>query len=241
MPFATINGLKLHYHLQGEAGEPLVFIHGYTGDSTDWRYQVQEFSSDYRVLVFDNRGHGETEAPPDQSVYTVDLMAGDAEQLIAEMGFEQFHLVGHSIGGAIAQEITLRSPESVLSLTLHDTTHSFGDHQQPGGTMPHMPPEQIQPALLRVAKMSKRALAGAWKGLIGWQGSTNRAHEIHAPTLIMYGERDASRIVDGSRRLKELISHADVKVIAGAGHSPHRECPQEFNTALRRFLQEARS
>lgn len=241
MPFATVNSLRLHYHLHGDGGEPLIFVHGYTGDSSYWRHQIEEFSSGYRVLVFDNRGHGESEAPADQSVYTVDDMVEDAEQLITETGFEQFHLVGHSMGGAIAQEITLRSPKRVLSLTLHDTTHWFGDHEQPGGTAPYVPPEHVQPAMLRVAKMSKDALAGGWKGLIAWRGSTDRAHRIHAPTLIIYGERDASRIIEGSRRLKELIPHAEVAVIAGTGHSPQRECPEEFNAALRRFLQEARS
>ncbi len=241
MPFATVNGLRLHYQLHGDAGEPLVFVHGYTGDSTDWRYQVEEFSGDYRVLVFDNRGHGESEAPADRSTYTVDDMVEDTEQLITELGFERYHLVGHSMGGAIAQEVTLRSPKSLLSLTLHDTSHSFGDHDEAGGTPPYVPPEHIQPALLRVAKMSRDALAGGWQGLLGWRGSTDRAHEILAPTLIIYGERDASRIIEGSRRLKELIPHANVEVIAGAGHSPQRECPEEFNAALRRFLQDARS
>ncbi len=239
MPFATVNGLRLHYHLHGDAGEPLVFVHGYTGDSTDWRYQVEEFSGDYRVLVFDNRGHGESEAPADRGVYTIDNMADDAEQLIAELGFERYHLVGHSRGGAIAQEMVLRSPTSVRSLTLQDTSHSFGDHDEPGGTPPHVPPGDIQTAMLRVASMSKDALAGAWQGLMGWQGSAERAHQIQTPALIIFGERDASRIIEGSRRLKELIPHAKVAAIEGAGHSPQRECPDDYNAALRRFLQDA--
>lgn len=50
MPFATISGLRFHHHLYGQVGEPLVFVHGYTGDSTGWRYPVEEFSSDYRVV-----------------------------------------------------------------------------------------------------------------------------------------------------------------------------------------------
>ncbi len=241
MPFATINGLRLYYEMHGDGGEPLVFVHGYTGDSNDWRFQVEEFSGDYRVLVFDNRGHGQSEAPADQSLYAVDEMVEDAEQLIAEVGFERFHLVGHSIGGAIAQEIALRSPKRVLSLMLQDTSHSFGNHDEPGGTMPYVPPEHMKVAAQRIAKMSKDTLAGAWKGLTTWRGSTERAHEIKTPTLIIYGDRDASRIVEGSRRLKELIPQADIAVIAGAGHSPQRECPDEFNAALRRFLQEARS
>ncbi len=236
MPFATVNGLKLYYELHGDGGEPLVFVHGFTGDSTDWQHQLDEFSGDYRVLVFDNRGHGQSEAPEDREAYTIDAMMDDALKLIAHVGFQQYHLVGHSMGGAVAQEIALRNQEQLLSLTLHDTSHSFGDHDAPGGTMPFVPPEHVKMAMARVARMSKDALAGAWKGLTNWQGSTGRAHEITTPTLIVYGERDASRIIDGSRRLKELIPHADVASIAGVGHSPQRECPDEYNRALREFL-----
>ena len=63
MPIERINGLNLHYELHGGDGEPLVFVHGYTGDVTDWRFQLPEFSRTHRVLVVDNRGHGRSEAP----------------------------------------------------------------------------------------------------------------------------------------------------------------------------------
>jgi len=102
--------------------------------------------------------------------------------------------------------------------------------------MPHVPPEHVKMAMARVANMSKDALAGAWKGLTGWQGSTDRAHEIKTRTLIIYGERDASRIIEGSLRLEELIPHASMAPIAEAGHSPQSECPDEYNRALREFL-----
>lgn len=202
MPFATVNGLRLYYELHGDGGEPLVFVHGFTGDSTDWQHQIDAFAGDYRVLVFDNRGHGRSEAPEDREAYTIDLMMDDALQLVAHVGLSQYHLVGHSMGGAIAQEIALRSPKSVLSLTLHDTSHSFGNHDAPGGTMPYVPPEHVKMAMARVAKMSKDALAGAWKGLTGWQGSTDRAHEIKTPTrssMESATHRGSSRGRGGSR------------------------------------------
>ena len=236
MPFAKINGLRLYYELHGDSGEPLVFVHGFTGDSTDWQHQIDEFAGDYRVLVFDNRGHGQSEAPQDHGSYSVNAMTDDALEVVAHAGLQRYHLVGHSMGGAIAQEIALRNPEQLRSLTLHDTSHSFGDHDEPGGTLPYVPPDDVKVAMERVAKMSKDALAGAWQGLIGWRGSTDRAHEITTPTLIIYGDRDASRIIEGSRRLKELIPHANVVSVAGAGHSPQRERPDEYNRALREFL-----
>lgn len=125
MPFQKINGINLYYELHGDSGEPLVLVHGYTGDITDWRHQIAEFSPTHRVLVIDNRGHGRSEAPSDRSIYTVDHMADDTEALIAHVGFDRYHLVGHSMGGAVAQEIALRSPGRLLSLTLHNTSYSF--------------------------------------------------------------------------------------------------------------------
>jgi 3-oxoadipate enol-lactonase len=241
MPFVMLNDLRIHYELYGDAGEPLVFIHGYSGDTVDWVHQIERFSEGYRLLVFDNRGHGESEACADREAYSVEHMVEDAVQLIEKIGFEQYHLVGHSIGGAIAQEIALRSPERLLSLTLQDTTHWFGDHEEPGGTPPYTPPEDAKNAAQRVARMSKDAVAGAWKGLMEWAGSTDRVHEIQVPTLIIHGDRDASRIIEGSRRLSELIPHAHYVVIKGAGHSPQRECREEFNSALERFLSGARA
>jgi len=115
MPFATVNGPSLYYELHGERGEPLVFVHGFTGDSTDWQNQTEEFAGDYRVLVFDNRGHGQSEAPEDRDAYTVDLMMDDTLELVAQIGFSRYHIVGHSMGGAIAQEIALHHPEQLLS------------------------------------------------------------------------------------------------------------------------------
>lgn len=239
MPFATVNGLRLHYERHGDAGEALVFVHGFTGDSTDWRLQVAEFSSNYRILVLDNRGHGRSEAPSDRAVYSVERMTADAEQVIAHVGFERYHLVGHSMGGAVAQEIALRSPERLLSLTLQDTTCWAADHDQPGGTLPYAPPELIARAASRIGTMSRDALAGAWQGLLTWEGTLQRALRIKTPTLIIYGDRDASRIIEGSQRLKELIPHAEVEVVEGAGHSPQQERPVEYNGALRRFLESA--
>ncbi|MEO7665428.1 MAG: alpha/beta fold hydrolase, partial [Dehalococcoidia bacterium] len=81
MADATINGVKLNYEVHGESGDPLVLIHGYTGDITDWRHQLPAFSQSFRGLIVDNRGHGQSEAPEDRSSYTVDQMAADAEAL----------------------------------------------------------------------------------------------------------------------------------------------------------------
>jgi pimeloyl-ACP methyl ester carboxylesterase len=121
----TVNGLRLYSEIHGDSGQPLVLVHGYCGDISDWRHQVLDFWRTHRVLAMDLRGHGRSEAPIDPSSYTIEQMSRDVEALVDQVGFQRYHLVGHSMGGAIVQEIALRSPQRLLSLTLHDTSFRF--------------------------------------------------------------------------------------------------------------------
>jgi pimeloyl-ACP methyl ester carboxylesterase len=264
VPTATVNGVRLYYEVHGDSGEPLVLVHGYTGDITDWRHQLPELSRTHRVLAMDLRGHGRSEAPSDRSSYTVEQMASDVEALVDHVGFGRYHLLGHSMGGAIVQEIALRSPQRLLSLTLHDTSIRFAVMADPSveewwrtrmalaeaGKMaeltelpppvpppPHMPAERLEETKLRLSKMSPDAFIGAWQGLVDWQGTKARAAAISTPTLIIHGDLDTPALIQGSTRLAELIPNARVEVIPETGHSPQWERPELFNRALRCHLE----
>lgn len=235
-PVAIVDGLRIHYERHGETGDAIVFVHGYGGAKEDWRQQVREFAPDYRVLVFDHRGHGASDGPADEGAYAVEHLAADTERVIDCAGFEDFHLVGHSVGGAVAQEIALRYPDRVRSLVLCDTTDWFGDHDLPGGTPPFIPAGLARTAARRAESMPDAALRGTWSGLLAWRGTRDRAGAIAPRSLVLYGDRDASRIVEASRRLAARIPEARMAVIGGAGHAPHQECPEAWNAAVRRFL-----
>lgn len=264
MPSATINGVDLYYELHGDSGEPLVLVHGYTGDISDWRHQLPEFSRTHRVLVLDLRGHGESQAPPDRSVYTVPQMSHDVEALAEHVGFDRYHLLGHSMGGAAVQEVALRSPQKLLSLTLHDTGHrfnldadsaiavwrglQFGMAESKGMAAvadmelalpppPHMPAERLEETKRRLSRMSVDAFIGAWNGLTAWEGTEGRANNIRTPTLIIYGDLDMPPLIEASLKLAQLIPDATVEVIPETGHSPQWERPALFNAALRAFLE----
>lgn len=264
MPTATVNGISLYYEQHGDSGEPLVLVHGYTGDITDWRHQLPEFSRTHRVLAMDSRGHGRSEAPKDRSSYTIEQMADDVEALVDHVGFERYHLLGHSMGGGVVQEIALRSPQRLLSLTLHDTSFKFAMMADPAmeewrnkrmalaeaGKMaelavmpppapppPHMPPERLEEARIRLSRMSPDGFIGAWQGLVEWQGTRGRAAGISTPTLVIYGDMDAPALINGSVKLAELIPNAQVEIIPECGHSPQWERPELFNRALRRHLE----
>lgn len=238
MEFVASDGVRLHCELHGSAGEPLVFVHGYTGDITDWEHQIPEFSRTHRLLVLDNRGHGHSEAPADASSFTIERMADDVEALAAQVGFERFHLLGHSMGGAIAQEIALRSPRKVLSLILEDTSCVFAGHRMetPESPRPLSPARQEQ-VLARMSRMKPETLLAGWKALMDWQGTEQRAPRILARTLIVHGTHDAPALLHGCRELARMIPRSELVAIHDAAHAPQEERPAEFNAVLRRFLE----
>jgi 3-oxoadipate enol-lactonase len=263
MPHANVNGISMYYETHGDGGEPLVLVHGYTGDITDWRHQIPEFSRTHRVLVMDHRGHGKSEAPADHGCYTIDTLADDVEALVEHAGFDRFHLLGHSMGGAVVQEIALRSPRKLISLTLHDTSYRFAATRSevvqkwidarnkvareqgmaavasfPGVTKPppHMPEGRREEEKERLARMSVDGFIGCWGALQSWKGSKERAHEISAPTLVIYGALDGP-LVEASKRLAEVIPGASLVEIPEAAHSPQYERPALFNAALRQHIE----
>ncbi len=253
----------MYYEQHGEGGEPLVLVHGYTGDITDWRLVLPEVTRTHRVLIMDHRGHGRSQATSDRSAYSVLQMADDVEALIALAGFDHYHLLGHSMGGAIAQEIALRSAGRLLSLTLEDTSHKFGlsgnevvrmfieqrnalaESQGMAAIVampalvappPHMPKERTAETDKRLAGMSVDAYIGAWRGLSEWEGTTERARQISAPTMVIYGDRDAPPLVQAALYLAGQIPGAVLEVVPEAAHAPQYERPELFNAALRRHL-----
>jgi pimeloyl-ACP methyl ester carboxylesterase len=263
MPHTMINGFEMYYERHGDAGEPLVFVHGYTGDVGDWEHQIAEFASTHRVLALDHRGHGRSEGPADRSTYTIEQMSHDVEELIGRAGFERYHLVGHSMGGAVTQEIALRRPGRLMSLTLHDTGPGFNlsaievvrryfaerlrvaeeqgmaalaEMPSPLPDPPNMTPERRAYEKKRLAAMSVHGLAGAWNALNTWPGTRERAHAIATPTMVIYGELDLM-VKDGMEFLARTIPGAHKVVVEGAAHSPQFERPEVFNAALRRHIE----
>ncbi len=266
MSYAVANGIRIHYERHGEFGEPLVFVHGYTGDVTDWEYQIAEFSPDYRVLVLDSRGHGLSEAPADPSAYSIEEMARDVQGLANAVGLEKYHLVGHSQGGCVVQEVALSTPEKLLSLTLEDTG--------PLGAVPDdlemrqfdamqielaetkgmaavvelqrqyvdrlsvpISQDDLNAHFERLARMPVEGFIGATLAGPKWRGTMDRAASIGTPTLVIYGELDAAPMVLGSQWLAQTIPNATSEMIPGAGHSPQREQAGLYNRALRRHLE----
>ena len=120
----AINGLGIRYDVSG-AGPPVLFLNGHGSRAAHWACQRRALESRYRVITFDNRP-----GVPAEPAYPVPQLADDAVALLDHLGIERAHVVGPSTGGLIAQEMALRHPERVRSLTLASAWPHIGPLHQ---------------------------------------------------------------------------------------------------------------
>lgn len=119
MPLIRANGIRLNYEQAG-SGPEVVMVHGLAANLAFWYLKSVPFlRRDFRVTMYDLRGHGRSEMPA--SGYAPSVMADDLEALLDALAAEQVHLIGHSFGGAVALEFALRAPQRLASLTIADT------------------------------------------------------------------------------------------------------------------------
>src|SRR4030042_5330460 len=121
MPKARINGIEINYPDGGEVF-PLLLIHGFTGNLRNWALQAPVLTRGFRMVSIDQRGHGHSEKPTRPEDYSLELMAEDAHGLLQHLGVERCYLIGPSMGGMVAQLLTLAHPKLVRALVLVNTT-----------------------------------------------------------------------------------------------------------------------
>lgn len=127
MPQIHANGINLHYEIQG-SGEPLVLIAGIGYDAWMWHKMAPGLAEHFQVITFDNRGAGLSDKPT--GAYTAQLLAADTAGLMDALGLPKAHIMGHSMGGFIAQALVLDHPERVDRLIL-SATNFGGPHHIP--------------------------------------------------------------------------------------------------------------
>ncbi|MCD6358357.1 MAG: alpha/beta hydrolase [Dehalococcoidia bacterium] len=115
MPTVKVGDINIYYEVHGE-GETLVLISGYGNNSMQWFRQVGDFSKEYRVITFDNRGTGKSDKP--DIPYTMEMMAGDVAGLLDVLGIDTAHIYGISMGGRIAQALAIEHPHKAGCLVL---------------------------------------------------------------------------------------------------------------------------
>jgi 3-oxoadipate enol-lactonase len=264
MPIAHVNGIDINYKLEGDGDETVVLVNGLADDLETWVLQMDALlGAGYRVLRFDNRGIGSSSMP--EGPYTTALFAQDAKALVDELGITDFHLLGVSMGGMIAQEYALAHPGDLRSLTLACTYAAPGPFCSRMFAMwADMAPVNGVPFIMRdvtlwaftvpffeereeelrefegeMAQMTQPTEAYlAQLHSIRTHDTTQRLGEITVPTLVLAGEEDILIPVRLSRRLHEGIAGSAWATTPG-GHACLWEHPEPFNDAVLAFLSQA--
>jgi len=255
----TVNGISTHYEISGpEDASVVVFSNSLLSNISMWDPQMDAFS-DFRILRYDQRGHGDTEGTP--GAYTFELLADDVRELMLALKIEQAHFVGLSMGGMTGQAMALYYPEMIRSLVLCDTrghtpearkvireerialTEREGVEPMVEGCIKGWFSDDFvatNPALMdEVRKMIRDTSA---EGLIGCSYALNthnyspRLHEITCPTLIVVGEHDVGTPVSESQAMQECIVGSELVVLSKARHLSNMEQADLFNTEVTRFL-----
>jgi pimeloyl-ACP methyl ester carboxylesterase len=244
MPFVKAGDLNVHYIEQGE-GEPVLLVHGNWVTNSTWLPVLERLPAGLRGIAPDVRGRGKTEGP--HSGYTIPELAADLRAFADALGLGRFHLVGHSLGSAIAMQFAVESPERVVTLTVLSPAWVDG-----------MPEAYNVPAAQQAITDNKDMYAGALKMMMPtlpegdlWRRLVDEGHgqrieatlanlpallkwkpgdslrEIGAPALVISGEMDALTGGANAHRAAEALGAEEI-VMPGVGHSPNVEAPDRF-------------
>ena len=256
----TVNGISVNYTLEGPANAPVVTMsHSLATDLSMWDPTVPALTGRFRVLRYETRGHGQTEAP--KGAYTLDQLADDARALLKSLGIERTHWVGLSMGGMIGQTLALRAPEIFASLSLCDTSSripaeakaQWADRIKTAETQGMEP--LVEPTLARwftepfrksrkdvidrVATMIRTTPPAGYAGCcaaISALDLTDKIGAIKIPTIAIVGEDDPGTPVAAHKVINERIAGSRLEILKSAAHLSNMEQPEAFNKALTGFL-----
>jgi len=263
VPHVDLNGQNLYYEVHGE-GEPLVIVMGLSADLLAWALQIPEWSKHYKVIAIENRDVGRSSYAT--GPYEIGDMADDTLALADELGIDDFHLLGLSMGGAISQHIALKSPDRVRSLTLVVTWGGSGPYGAArsdvlGPAFERMSLEE-RVDFLMISTMSedfyKNPESVKWLRNImlshpdpqkpegfrrqldacGRHDVRDRLGDVSTPTHVIGAEHDVLVPPWKSTELAELIPGAKLTMLDGAPHAVNIEAAERFNAAVVEFLRD---
>jgi 3-oxoadipate enol-lactonase len=256
----TANGISINYTLEGPANAPVVTMsHSLATDLTMWDPTVAVLKDRYRVLRYETRGHGQTEAP--KGAYTLDQLATDALALLEALDISKTHWVGLSMGGMIGQTLALSSPAILQSLSLCDTSsripadmkHLWDERiatVEAKGMEPMVEPtvarwftpkfietskDVVEPVRAMIRRTPPKGYIGCCHAIKALD-LTDRLKAITLPTLIIVGAQDMGTPLAASQAIKQQINGSELVVLDPASHLSNLEQPEAFTRALEQFL-----
>ena len=262
MSIIKLNEIDLYYEESGK-GYPLILISGLGGNSMSWQTVRHVLSRHYKVIVFDNRGAGRTTFS--NNAYSIVDMADDLAGLMKYLRIDKAHILGHSMGGFIAQEFVLKYPEKTNKLILCSTMEKLSNRNKilfecmynswKNGLSRKVwfrelycwvfsqkffkDEEMVEFAVEFAVEYPYQQTLAGFKGqleaCVGFN-STEKLKEIHHETLVLAGEDDILITPAESKTVKDKIFNSKMVLVSGAGHTPHVENREEFSKKILDFL-----
>ena len=239
------------------SGFPLVLVHGYLGSSEMWNLQKEFLSKNFRVISPALPGFGESYKA--QSLNSINAIAKFVFKCLDEKKIAEFHLMGHSMGGMIVQEMVKTSGDRIKKLICF-ATGSIGDipgrFETMDTTRERLKKDGLKETVNRVPKkwfvegnkakyyylceqavknISLQSADNALIAMKNWRGYENLKN-IKQDTLIIWGDRDVSYNFDQVDTLKKNIPNSKLEIFKGCCHNVHLEEPQKFNEIVKNFL-----
>lgn len=261
--FNNINlktGVRLHYATQGKpSGHPIIMLHGYTDSWYSYSRVLPLLSTEYRIYVLDQRGHGNSTRPA--KGYEIPSLARDVLAFMDAKQIKEATIVGHSMGSFVAQHVAATAPHRITRLVLvgsgatldNDAVSEF--HKAVSGLRDPVPVKFVRDFqessvfapvprqfMDRVIAESLKLPARVWQELInGFLRSDVNAelNKITAPVLVIWGEKDSFFPRSTQDVLVSALSQAVFRPYAETGHSPHWERPEQFVKDLEEFMRKS--
>jgi pimeloyl-ACP methyl ester carboxylesterase len=240
----------LHFVQRG-SGDPILLVQGLGGDVVHWGETfLGRLERRFLVTAYDHRGIGRS--PRREGTFGIPDLADDAAALLDHLGIATTHVLGLSMGGMVAQELVLRHPDRIRTLTLSST---FAGGETALRTYPPMvqalaapflrgatPPAALAEMVATQARQwgvardadALQTVLGQLTA-VGGHDTYARLPQVAVPTLVMHGERDPVIPVANARLLAGAIPGARLEVLAGAGHVPFWEQPERCARLIAEF------
>lgn len=257
---ALLETVDLAYSEAG-SGSPLVLIHGLGGSQADWPLQMPLFAQHYRTIAVDLRGHGQSPKPP--GPYRMSLLAADLALLLLRIAARPAHLVGLSLGGAVAQQLAIDYPELVRSLVLVNTAPRFitaswrqrvlglrrfaNVYLRGMDRIAEDVAERLFPLLDQAPLRAEAISRLATNDLAAYRASlwavarfdiTFLLDLITCPALVVAGDRDNTLLMAPKRALAQRLPQGRLVIIKNSAHATPIDQAQTFNRVVLEFLTE---
>jgi len=238
-------------------GTPLVLVHGFLGSSEMWNPQINFFKDNFRIIAPALPGFGKSRDI--HSCDTIECMAKSILNLLENKEIRNFNLLGHSMGGMIAQEMTKIAGDKILKLVCYGTGprgNIPGRFETIDQSRKKLKLNGLKDTAHRIAKTwfikeekakyfylceearKQTSIEATDNGLIAmknWDGVDNLKN-IKNETLIVWGDKDKAYNFHQVETLSSNIPNSDLKIIKGCSHNVHLEKPDEFNEVVEEFL-----